>query len=147
MKTNEIYERITATIIEMLEEHKESNFSECWYSLSGDIFAYNIASNHTYSGINQLLLSYIKRKRQYPYNRWLTFKQIEKYKARIIKGSKSAMVVYTSALYIQEETGANLTKMVEELLRKRESIEHLGFARHIAFECQKSWLFERLQSF
>ncbi|MDD4150723.1 MAG: zincin-like metallopeptidase domain-containing protein [Bacteroidales bacterium] len=126
MNTNDIYERITATIIEMLEEHKESDFSECWYSLSGEVFARNVASKHTYSGINQLMLSYIKRKRNYSYNRWLTFKQIQKHNARIIKGSKSAMVVYTSALYLDEKTGANLTRIVEALLKKNQSIEHLN---------------------
>ncbi|MDD4149872.1 MAG: zincin-like metallopeptidase domain-containing protein [Bacteroidales bacterium] len=126
MNTNDIYERITATIIEMLEEHKESNFSECWYSLTGEVFARNIVTDHTYSGINQLMLSYLKRKRNYPFNRWLTFKQIQKHKARIIKGSKSAMVVYTSVLYLDVETGASLTRTVEDLLKRRQSIEHLN---------------------
>ncbi|PLX10730.1 MAG: hypothetical protein C0594_04470 [Marinilabiliales bacterium] len=129
MNTNAIYERITATIMEMLEEHKQSNFTQSWYSLSGDIFARNIVSDHTYNGINQLLLSYIKHKRKYKYNRWLTFKQLEKYNARIKKGSKAAMVVYTSALYIDEETGANLTRTVEALLQRGQSIEHLNVKR------------------
>jgi len=129
MNTNEIYERITSTIIEMLEEHKQNNFSECWYSLTGEVFARNVETNHIYNGINQLLLGYLKRKRNYPFNRWLTFKQIEKHNAKIIKGSKSAMVVYTSVLYLDEETGANITRKVEELLRKRQSIEHLNFKK------------------
>jgi antirestriction protein ArdC len=129
MNTNEIYERITATIIEMLEEHKQNNFSECWYSLTGEVFARNVETNHIYNGINQLLLGYLKRKRNYPFNRWLTFKQIEKHNAKIIKGSKSAMVVYTSVLYLDEETGANITRIVEELLRKRQSIEHLNYKK------------------
>lgn len=129
MNTNKIYERITATIIEMLEEHKNNNFSESWYSLTGEVFARNIVTNHTYNGINQLLLGYLKRKRNYSVNRWLTFKQIEKYNAKILKGSKSAMVVYTSVLYLDEETGANITRKVEELLRKRQSIEHLNFKK------------------
>jgi antirestriction protein ArdC len=67
-----------------------------------------------------------KRKNKYPYNRWLTFKQVQKYNARIIKGSKAAMVVYKSALYLDENTGKNLTKYVESLLNKGQSIEHLN---------------------
>ncbi len=110
----------------MLEEHKESNFSQSWYSLSGDVFARNIVTDHTYSGINQLLLCYLKRKRQYKYNRWLTFKQLEKYNAKIKKGSKAAMVVYKSALYLDENTGKNLTRLVEELIRKGQTIDHLN---------------------
>jgi len=129
MNTSEIYEKITDTIIEMLEEHKVSNYSQSWYCLSSEAFARNIVTNHVYSGINQLLLSYIKRKHKQPLNRWLTFKQIQKYNARIKKGSKSAMVVYTSSLYIDEDTGRNITRIVEQLLKYGQSIEHLNFRK------------------
>ena len=129
MNTQQIYERITATIMEMLEEHKQSNFSQHWYHLSEDIFARNIVTNHVYSGINQLLLSYIKRKQQYVYNRWLTFKQIQKYNARIIKGSKTAMIVYTSNLYFDEDTGENITRKVEAMIRNKQSIEDLNIKK------------------
>jgi len=129
MNTNEIYERITNTIIELLEEHKASDYSQSWYSLSGELFARNIVNKHVYNGINQLLLSFIKRKRQYPCNRWLTFKQMEKYNARIIKGSKAAMVVYTSVIYIDEDTGRNITHTVEQLLQHGQSIEHLNLRK------------------
>jgi len=129
MNTNEIYERITNTIIELLEEHKASDYSQSWYSLSGEVFARNIVNKHVYNGINQLLLSFIRRKRQYPCNRWLTFKQMEKYNARIIKGSKAAMVVYTSVIYIDEDTGRNITHTVEQLLQHGQSIEHLNLRK------------------
>ena len=129
MNTNEIYERITNTIIELLEEHKASDYSQSWYNLSGEVFARNIVNKHVYNGINQLLLSFIRRKRQYPCNRWLTFKQMEKYNARIIKGSKAAMVVYTSVIYIDEDTGRNITHTVEQLLQHGQSIEHLNLKK------------------
>ena len=129
MNTNEIYERITNTIIELLEEHKASDYSQSWYSLSGEVFARNIVNKHVYNGINQLLLSFIRRKRQYPCNRWLTFKQMEKYNAHIIKGSKAAMVVYTSVIYIDEDTGRNITHTVEQLLQQGRSIEHLNLRK------------------
>ncbi|MBP7464401.1 MAG: DUF1738 domain-containing protein [Bacteroidales bacterium] len=129
MNTNEIYERITNTIIELLEEHKASDYSQSWYSLSGEVFARNIVNKHVYNGINQLLLSFIRRKRQYPCNHWLTFKQMEKYNARIIKGSKAAMVVYTSIIYIDEDTGRNITHTVEQLLQHGQSIEHLNLRK------------------
>jgi antirestriction protein ArdC len=129
MNTQQIYERITASIIEMLNEHKESNFTQSWYNLSEEVFARNIVTHHIYSGINQLMLSYVKRKRKYPYNRWLTFKQIQKYNARIIKGSKTAMVVYTSNLYFDKTTGENITRTVETLLRNKQSIKHLDYKK------------------
>jgi antirestriction protein ArdC len=110
----------------MLESHKQSNYSESWYNLSGDsIFAKNIASNHIYSGINQLMLNYLKQKNNYAFNRWLTFKQIEGFGGRIKKGSKAALVVYKSAIYLDAETEKNITKQVEYLLKNLQSIEHL----------------------
>ena len=126
MKTNDIYEKITNLIIEMLENHKQSNYTESWYNLSGDsIFAKNIASNHVYTGINQLMLNYLKQKNNYAFNRWLTFKQIEGFGGRIKKGSKAALVVYKSAIYLDAENEKNITKQVEYLLKNLQSIEHL----------------------
>ena len=126
MNTNDIYEKITNVIIEMLENHKKSNYTESWYNLSGDsIFAKNIASNHVYSGINQLMLNYLKQKNKYAFNRWMTFKQIEGFGGRIKKGSKAALVVYKSAIYLDAETEKNITKQVEYLLKNNQSIEHL----------------------
>lgn len=129
MKTQEIYNRITSTIIELLENHKENDFSQCWYSESGEAFARNIASDHTYNGINQLLLSYIKRERKYSYNRWLTFKQLSKHNAKIKKGSKAAMIVYTSAMYLDKNTGKNITKKVESMLKQKLSIKDLDIKK------------------
>lgn len=129
MNTQDIYNRITNTIIELLEEHKESNYSQSWYNISGDVFAKNIVSNHVYSGINQLMLNYIKRKNNYAFNRWLTFKQLSSYGAKIKKGSKAALVVYKSAIYLDAETEKNITKQVEYLLLNNKSIEHLNIKK------------------
>jgi len=129
MKTEQIYERITANIIELLEEHKQSNYTQSWYNLKEEVFARNIVTQHIYSGINQLMLSYVKRKMKYPYNRWLTFKQIQKYNAHITKGSKTAMVVYTSNLYFDQDTGQNITRTIEAMLRNKQSIKHLNYKK------------------
>ncbi len=130
MNTQIIYDRITSIIIEMLEQHKQNNYSESWFSLSGDsIFAQNAVSKHTYSGINQLLLNYLKRKYNHTFNSWMTFKQLSKLEGRIKKGSKASMVVYKSVLYLDKKTSKNITKLVEHLLKNGQSIEHLDYKK------------------
>lgn len=130
MNTDKIYDKITNLIIEMLENHKQNNYNESWISLSGDsIFAKNIVSNHVYSGINQLLLSYLKRKYKYTFNSWMTFKQLSALNGKIRKGSKASIVVYKSALYLDEKTGKNITKLVEHLIKNNQSTEHLNFKK------------------
>ncbi len=130
MNTETIYNRITNIIIEMLEEHKKNNYSESWISLSDDtIFAQNAVSKHTYSGINQLLLNYLRRKYNHTFNSWMTFKQLSKLEGRIKKGSKAAMVVYKSVLYLDKKTNKNITKLVEHLLKSNQSVEHLDFKK------------------
>lgn len=130
MNTNKLYDKITNIIIEMLENHKQNNFNESWISLSGDsIFANNAVSKHTYSGINQLLLNYLRRKYNYTFNSWMTFKQLSALNGKIRKGSKASLVVYKSALYLDKETGKNITKLVEHLNKNNQSTEHLNFKK------------------
>ena len=130
MNTQKIYNKITDTIIEMLEKHKQSNFSESWIHLSGSsIFAKNAVSKHIYSGINQLILNYLRKKYEYDFNAWMTFKQLSKLGGKIKKGSKAAMVVYNSALYFDKDTDKNITKLVEYLIKNNKSLEHLNFRK------------------
>lgn len=129
MSTQTIYERITQTIIGLLESHRESGYQKAWLDVGVDYLARNIETGHVYNGINQLLLNFDKQEYGYLYNRWLTFKQLEKYGAKIKKGSKTSMVVYTSSLYLDAQTGQNRTKEVEFLLRTGQSIEHLNLIK------------------
>ena len=130
MNTQKLYDKITSTIIEMLEQHKANNFTSSWYNVSGDaIFAHNRATNHFYNGINQLLLQYLKRKYNYTFNGWLTFNQLSELGGKIQKGSKAAMVVYKSHLYIDADTGKNITSMIRKMLNSGQSIEHIDYQK------------------
>ncbi len=130
MNTKDIYERITGIIIEMLETHKADNYSQSWYNPSGDsVFARNIVSNHVYNGINQLLLNYLKQKYHYKYNRWLTFNQLSELNGKIQKGSKAAIVVFKSVMYFDADTERNITKLVEHLLKNKQSTKHLNLKK------------------
>ena len=130
MNTQKIYDTITSTIIEMLEQHKKEGFTKSWYNVSDDrVFAYNRGNNHTYRGINQIVLQHIRNKFGYSYNGWLTFKQLSDLGGRIQKGSKAAMVVYKSNLYLDKATGKNITSLVLHLQKLGQSIEHLNYKK------------------
>ena len=130
MNTQQIYDRITNIIIEMLEHHKQNNFSESWISLTGDtVFAKNAVSKHVYSGINQLLLNYYVQKFNYSFNSWMTFKQLSSLNGKIRKGSKAAFVVFKSAMYFDAKTNKNITKFVEHLIKNNESLEGLDLKK------------------
>ena len=126
MNTKDLYDKITSIIIEMLENHKETNFSQSWFNISGDsVFAKNIVSNHVYNGINQLMLNYLKKKNHFKFNRWLTFKQLSELNGKIQKGSKAAIVVFKSAMYFDTNSEKNITKLVEYLQKTNQSTEHI----------------------
>jgi len=130
MNTQKLYDKITSTIIEMLEEHKKSGYNKSWYNLSGDaVFAHNRANKHFYNGINQLMLQYLKRKYNYAFNGWLTFNQLAELGGKIKKGSKAAMVVYKSNLYIDANTGENITRYIMQLKKNGQSIEHIDYQK------------------
>ena len=130
MNTQKIYDRVTDVIIEMLEQHKTNNYQSAWYNLSGDcLFAQNRATKHTYRGINQLILQYLRNKYNYDFNGWLTFKQLDNLGGKIQKGSKAAMVVYKSHLYIDANTGENITRYILNLLKNGQSIEHIDYQK------------------
>ncbi len=130
MNTQQIYDRVTNTIIEMLEHHKQNNFSESWINLSnGSAFAKNAVSKHVYSGINQLLLSIYCQKYNYSFNSWMTFKQLSKLNGKIRKGSKAAFVVFKSVMYFDSKTNMNITKFVEHLIKNNESLEGLDLKK------------------
>lgn len=130
MNSNAIYDRVTNMIIDLLKEHKDLNYSKSWLNLSGDsILAQNVVSGHTYNGINQFMLAYLKDKYDYTLNRWMTFNQLSKLGGKITKGSKAAIVVFQSAIYLDEDTGKNIAKHVESLLKRKQSIAHLNLKK------------------
>ena len=123
MKTNEIYENITSSIMSMLDNHIKSEFKGCWLNISmGNVFAKNIVSKHVYRGVNQFILAEFVKEYNYKLNNWLTFSQISNLNGKIKKGSKSAFVVFSSKLYFDLITNKNITKIINEMLEINEKV-------------------------
>lgn len=117
MKTEELYAKVTNTIIELLEkvEITEGNFY--WNNIQKSR-PKNIFKDTTYTGINYLYLSVVAMVRKYPTNFWLTFKDIQQLQGKIKKGSRAAEVIfYKTTLF--DENGNPTTDSEKAKTRKR----------------------------
>jgi len=102
MNAHDIYQHVTNTIIELLEEHQE-DWSKPWISLGQDNdMARNPTTNNYYRGINQFLLSFQMMRKGYLKNQWATFNQIKKMDGNVIKGQKSTPVIFYKTAYVGE---------------------------------------------
>jgi len=99
------HEAVTETIVSLLNQVANGDI-ETWIPLSG--LARNPYSNHTYTSVNQLLLSHTLYRRNYSMNLWLTFKQIQQVGGRVKKGEEATPIVFTELLYFYN--GEKITK-------------------------------------
>ncbi len=103
MKANDLYQQVTDTIIELLEDHQEHNYIRPWILMGQDgDFARNPSTGNYYRGINQLLLSTQLLKRKYLNNTWMTFKQISKLGGKVLKGERSSPIVFYKTAYLNQ---------------------------------------------
>jgi antirestriction protein ArdC len=98
MKTEEIYQKVTNTVIELLESVKESDYSAFWNNIAFDR-PKNIFKNTNYTGINFLYLLATAQVKKYTTNNWLTFFEIQQLKAKIKKGSKATEVIFYKSVF------------------------------------------------
>lgn len=83
-------------IIYLLDKVVTGDF-QTWLPLSG--LAYNPVSKHTYTSVNQLLLSFAMMQKNYEVNNWLTFNQVKDAGGSVLKGEKSTSVTFTDVIY------------------------------------------------
>ena len=121
MKTEELYQKVTNTIIELLEKVEATQGNFHWNNIT-KTRPKNIFKNNDYTGINFLYLSVIAILRKYPTNFWLTFKDIQQLKGKIKKGSKASEVIfYKTNLYDKD---GNLTTDIEQAKSKKRVIKY-----------------------
>ncbi|MDF1864412.1 MAG: zincin-like metallopeptidase domain-containing protein [Saprospiraceae bacterium] len=103
MKPNEIYQSVTDTIIDLLENHTQS-WDRPWIALGQDNdYAKNAKSKKYYRGINQFLLGLQLTAKGYFKNQWLTFNQAKDMGGHIKKGEKSTPVIFYKTAYIDKD--------------------------------------------
>lgn len=103
MKTHEIYQHVTQTIIELLESHLEQ-WNKPWISLGVDNQPANnpTSSQPYYRGINQFLLSFQMMQKGFLKNQWATYAQIKSMNGNVIKGEKSTPVIFYKTAFIDK---------------------------------------------
>ena len=102
MQTNDIYQTVTDTIIELLETHQEG-WNRPWIAFGQDNdFARNASTGKYYRGINQFLLSFTLIDREFLKNTWLTFNQVKEMGGSVLKGEKSSPIVFYKTAYIED---------------------------------------------
>jgi len=103
MNQNEIYQKVTDTIIKLLETHLE-DWKRPWIAFGQDQdYARNAESGSYYRGINQFLLSSMLINKSYIKNQWLTFKQALDLGGNIRRGEKSCPVIFYKTGFIDSE--------------------------------------------
>jgi antirestriction protein ArdC len=100
MQTNNIIEEVTMKIMLLLDKVVSGDV-EFWLPLSG--LAYNPITKHTYTSINQLLLSYEMFQKNYSINNWMTFKQVTDLGGSIVKGEKSTHITFSEVIYLNKK--------------------------------------------
>lgn len=99
MKTRQIYETVTNTIIDLLETH-QLHWDRPWVLVDSENRpARNPLTDHQYSGINQFILSAVMLKKTYPKNTWGTYKQIQKAGGHVRKNEKSVSIIFYKSSY------------------------------------------------
>lgn len=109
---DQIYQMITDKMLAKLKEATGRGYKKKWKQQSepGYLIPFNFESKKQYRGINiALLTDGMTAILPNPY--FLTFKQIEKFKGKLKKGSKGLPVVYFTMLYSVSEVNANGEKI------------------------------------
>lgn len=115
MKTKEIYQSVTNTIIDLLETQLKE-WNRPWIAFGQDNdYARNGSSNKYYRGINQFLLSFTLMQKDYLKNIWLTFKQVQALGGHVMKGEKSSPIVFYKTAFIDKNKKYHSPEKVKEL--------------------------------
>ncbi|WP_299124186.1 zincin-like metallopeptidase domain-containing protein [uncultured Tenacibaculum sp.] len=103
INAEDIYQMITDKMIDLIEEATGHGYVKRWQETINEfMYPVNFISKKPYRGINHALLTTFGMKSfENPY--FLTFKQVEKLKGKIKKGSKSHEVVYFTKLFIFQQ--------------------------------------------
>ncbi len=121
-----LYQVVTNQILELLEGQKLT-WNRPWVSVIGKP-AHNTLSQRTYSGLNQILLSFRQEHLGLPYNGWLTFTQIQELRGRVIAGESSSAIYYYKILYF-EDGGKQVSSEEFQRLTNTEK-ERKGLRKH-----------------
>lgn len=104
MNNTEIYEQVTAKVVQALEEGKIP-WQRPWQEM---ITPRNLVSKKPYRGINVFLLSMTSHASPY----WASFKQIKELGGKVKKGEKSTVVIFWKIMKFEDHEAPTGEKIV-----------------------------------
>lgn len=130
MKGKNIYEIVTNSVIDILEQKQAGTFDHPWINLKNGI-AQNPYSNTTYKGLNQFFLSLNCYWRNFTCNRWLTFIQINDLKASVIKGETATEIMFTDYVFYNAK-GERITRKYADSMTQdqRNQLKKVQFIKY-----------------
>lgn len=110
MKTESLYETVTANILAELEAGAIP-WLQNWKPSSGGLLPANAITKRSYSGINIPILWYTAKARQYERHLWLTFQQALAAGANVRKGERGTHVVFAKPITFKDRDTAEEKKI------------------------------------
>lgn len=101
----DIYQSVTASIIELLEQVNVEDYQAPFASLAAQGLPYNPVTQKHYLGINIPCLWITQQKRGYLSNQFASFKQWQKMGAKVKKGERASRIIFYKTL-IKSETNS-----------------------------------------
>lgn len=105
MSVQQLYERVTQTIISEIEAGRLPPWLQPWKAgRRGGIIPINAVTKKPYSGLNVLMLWHARQEKQYRENSWLTYKQCQDAGGQVRKGEKATIGIYVNKQVIEQGT-------------------------------------------
>lgn len=98
-KRIDIYETVTNTIIEALENGLTGKLEMPWHGVSA--LPSNASTKNNYRGVNVMLLWAYQAKNEFKHGIWATYKQWKDLGAQVKKGEKGAPVVFWKSIEVE----------------------------------------------
>ena len=130
MKGKNIYEIVTNSIINILEQQKAGTFNKPWVIINNGL-AENPNSGTVYKGINQFFLSLNGYWAGYTANKWLTFKQVQALQARVKKGETASEIIFSEFVYYDEKGNRYTKEQARQLsAQEQKKLKKVFFAKY-----------------
>ena len=99
-KADQLFETLTAKIVEAIETGNHGKWTKPWTTVIGGMgLGHNVTTKKAYQGMNQLVLMFESAIKGYGHNEWATYKQWKSIDAQVRKGEKATTLIKWGQTY------------------------------------------------
>jgi len=92
MRNQDVYKKVSETILNIMEENKDGNWIKPWFAKQ--VAPKSLATGKYYRGTNYFLLTLMSWNKGYESPYWATFNQIKKRGGKVKKGEKATPIIF-----------------------------------------------------